>query len=213
MDPGDPKHHAAAGPSADDSPDASADDLLPVVYARLRAIAARCMQGERADHTLGATGLVHEAYLRLAGSREKAWANEAHFFVAAAEAMRRVLVDHARGRATLKRGQGRVQRLDPHHEPEDAAPHAPHALASLSDAAENASPEQILALDQALSRLQGEDPRSAAVVRLRFFAGLSVEHTARVLGASPRTIAREWIFARTRLFELLTGSEAADPGA
>jgi RNA polymerase sigma factor (TIGR02999 family) len=200
MRPGHSPHRAADAP-----PGASGDDLLPVVYARLRAIAARCMQGERSDHTLGATGLVHEAYLRLAGSREKAWANEAHFFVAAAEAMRRVLVDHARGRATLKRGQGRISHLGPG---EDGL----HALASLSDAAEAATPEQILALDEALSRLQAEDPRSAAVVRLRFFAGLSVEHTAQVLASSPRTVAREWVFARTRLFELLTAAGVSEAG-
>ncbi len=161
-------------------------DLVTQVYHRLRALAQQAMQREREDHTLGPTALVHEAYLRLAEGRQTPWSNEAHFFVAAAEAMRRILVDHARARATIKRGSSRVIRI-----------------ANISSIAEKAEPEEIVALDDAISRLEAEDPRAAAVVRLRFFAGLSVEATARVLGASERTVAREWAFARARLYELL----------
>ncbi|MEO1278178.1 MAG: ECF-type sigma factor [Planctomycetota bacterium] len=177
----------------------SVDDLLPEIYDRLRAIARRSMANERSDHTLGATALVHEAYVKLAGraQHDGGWANEAHFFVAAAEAMRRVLVDHARGRMRLKRGgDGRAasRKIDP------------SVIASLSAAAE-ADAEEILALDEAFQRLERENPRGAAVVRLRFYAGLSVEHSATILAVSPRTIKREWAFARARLFDLL-GSES-----
>lgn len=174
-----------------------ADDLLPEIYYRLRAIAQQSMNSERTDHTLGATALVHEAYLRLAGRPQQAggWANEAHFFVAAAEAMRRVLVDHARGRMRIKRGgDGRspARRLDP------------SVLKNVSSVAVEAEPEAVLALDEAFSRLEQEDPRGAAVVRLRFYAGLSVEQSATVLGVSVRTVKREWAFARARLFDLLS---------
>ncbi|MFG0284413.1 MAG: ECF-type sigma factor [Phycisphaerales bacterium JB039] len=162
-------------------------DLVAQVYQRLRALAQQSMRTERDDHTLGPTALVHEAFLRLAEGRRIPWSGEAHFVVAAAEAMRRILVDHARARATIKRGSGRVLRL-----------------ADISSVAEKAAPEEILALDDAISRLEAEDPRAAAVVRLRFFAGLPVEATARILGASERTVAREWSFARARLYELLT---------
>ena len=177
------------------------DDLLPEIYDRLRSVARHAMAGERPDHTLGATALVHEAYVKLAGvaQDQRGWANEAHFFVAAAEAMRRVLVDHARGRMRLKRGgDGRAaaRKIDP------------SAIASLSAAAE-ADPEEIVALDEAFQRLEQENPRGAAVVRLRFYAGLSVEHSATILAVSPRTIKREWAFARARLFDLL-GSEGQD---
>ena len=186
-------------------PQPAIDDLLPEIYDRLRAVARRAMAGERADHTLGATALVHEAYVKLAGRSQEdgGWANEAHFFVAAAEAMRRVLVDHARGRMRLKRGgDGRsaARRVDP------------SAIASLMAAAE-ASPEEILALDEAFHRLEQENPRGAAVVRLRFYAGLSVDQTATILAISPRTIKREWAFARARLFDLLGTESEGSPDA
>lgn len=184
----------ASNPESSDPTSPLAHDLVPLVYARLRALAQRSMQTERIDHTLGATGLVHEAFLRLAENRVNPWSGEAHFFVAAAESMRRILVDHARARATLKRGAGKAIRL-----------------ADISAVAESAEPGEILALDEAMSRLEGEDPGAAAVVRLRFFAGLSVEQTARVLGTSKRTIAREWTFARARLYELLSDPLPPDP--
>lgn len=169
----------------------SPDDLVPQVYERLRAVARRAISSERIDHTLGATGLVHEAYLRLAEGRHKAWSGEAHFFVAAAEAMRRILVDHARARAAQKRGSGKVLRLG-----------------DITSVAEEATPEQILALDEAFLRLEEEDPRAAAVVRLRFYAGMGMEQVAAAMGTSERTIAREWSFARARLFELMGGVQS-----
>jgi len=164
-------------------------ELVEQVYLRLRTLGERAMLGERADHTLGATGLVHEAFLRLATNRKIPWGGEAHFFVAAAQAMRRILVDHARAHNAAKRGFGRVTKL-----------------ADISAVAESAAPSDILAIDDAVSRLAEEDALAAAVVHLRFFAGLSIEQTARVLDTSPRTVSREWAFARARLYELLSDS-------
>jgi RNA polymerase sigma factor (TIGR02999 family) len=156
--------------------------LLPLVYEELRKLAASRMHAERADHTLQATALVHEAFLRLVGNSEQGWANRAHFFAAAGEAMRRILIEHARARQGPKRGGGR-QKL-----PLDVV-----------DLAKDDDPDQILALDDAISRLEEQDPESARVVRLRFYAGLSVEETASALGLSPRTVKREWAFARAFL--------------
>lgn len=183
-----PERGSPAEPPDAGCPARSSAELLPEVYARLRMVADRAMRGERGDHTLGATALVHEAYLRLgAGESEARWAGGAHFLLVAAEAMRRVLVDHARARNTAKRGGGRVIRLG-----------------DITALAAEASTEQIVALDDAFSRLEREDPRAADVVRLRFYAGLSVEQTASLLGVSERTVAREWSFARARLFDLLS---------
>jgi RNA polymerase sigma factor (TIGR02999 family) len=167
--------HAAAG-----------RQILPLVYDELRKLAHSRMNQERADHTLDATGLVHEAYLRLVGQRECAWANRAHFFHAAAEAMRRILIEHARAKAGPMRGGGRLKL------PLDVV-----ELAATGDS------EQILALDEALSRLDEEDKAAAEVVRLRFYAGLSVEEVAHATGASARTVKREWAFARAYLLRLL----------
>jgi RNA polymerase sigma factor (TIGR02999 family) len=168
---------------------AAADDLLRCVYDQLHTIAQRRMAGERASHTLQATALVHEAYLRLMGDQPIAWRDRGQFYLAAAESMRRILVDHARKRSAEKRGGGR-QRL-------------PLSVCDL--AAEN-DPVQILALDQAIMRLQETDSHAAEVVRLRFFAGLTVEETAAALGISERTVKREWTYARAKLFRLLEQS-------
>ena len=165
--------------------------LLPLVYQELRKLAAGRMNAERADHTLQATALVHEAYLRLVGVREQPWANRAHFFAAAAESMRRILIDHARAREGPMRGErrgGKLRKL-----PMD-----------LVDLATTGDPDQILAVDEAISRLAGQDPGAAKVVQLRFYAGLSVEETAATLGVSPRTIKREWAFAKAFLVRTLT---------
>lgn len=175
--------------------DASAE-LLPLVYDQLKAIAGARMRGERAGHTLQATALVHEAYLKLVGDREVSWQNRAHFFAAAAEAMRRILIDHARKRKSEKRGGG-----------------AARAPLSVVDLAVESDPDQILALEEALTRLQGEDPRAAEIVNLRFFAGLSVDETTEATGLSRRTVMREWAFARARLFELLDGCSPGAEGA
>ena len=162
--------------------------LLPLVYEELRKLAAHRMAAERPDHTLQATALVHEAYLRLVGDRDLHWSSRAHFFGAAAEAMRRILVEHARARQGPRRGGDR-QKL-----PLDVL-----------DLAATDNAEQILALDDAISRIEKEDPDSARVVRLRFYAGLSVQETAEALGISPRTVKREWAFARAFLYRALQG--------
>lgn len=165
---------------------AAADRLLPLVYEQLRGAAQKQMAGERSGHTLGATALVHEAYLKLAGPRDIPWANRAHFYAAAAEAMRRILLDHARARG--RRANGPVR------------------LADISDVADLATSDsdQIMAVDAALARLETEDPEAAAIVRLRFYAGLSVDQAAAALGLSPRTGARLWQYARAVLYKALS---------
>jgi RNA polymerase sigma factor (TIGR02999 family) len=173
--------------SAADGDAAAVEELLPLVYAQLRAAAQRCLAGEAPGHTLQATALVHEAYIKLAGPREIAWQNRGHFYAAAAQAMRRILVDHARARGA--RG-GRGVRLS-------ALPDV-QALAA-------GDPEQILAVDRALTRLESDDPEAAALVRLRFFGGLSVDHAAMALGISPRSAARLWKYARASLHRMLEG--------
>lgn len=165
-----------------------ADRLLPMVYMQLRALAQQRMAAERAGHTLQATALVHEAYLRLVGDRELAWQNRAHFFGAAAEAMRRILLDHAKARLRLRRGGGRKP--------------VSLELVGIADLAAEES-ETILAVDDAFRRLECDDQQAANVVRLRFYAGLSTEQTAQALGISPRTVAREWTFARSWLVRAL----------
>jgi RNA polymerase sigma factor (TIGR02999 family) len=172
----------------------AAGRLLPLVYDELRRLAAQRMVGERPEHTLQATALVHEAYLRLVGRGDDdanggdtpRWDGRGHFFAAAAEAMRRILIEHARAREGPRRGGGR-RKL-----PLDVV-----------DLASDDDPLQVLALDEAFSRLELEDPDAAAVARLRFYAGLSVEETATALGSSPRTVKREWAFARAWLLKAL----------
>lgn len=158
------------------------DELFPIVYDELRAIAARYLSGESNAQTLQATALVHEAYLRLVGSAQTPWENRAHFFGAAARAIRRILTERARARGRIKRGggQGRVP-LD------DALVVSPAPNVDLEG------------LDKALSELAKLDPQKARIVELRFFAGLTVEHTALVLGVSTSTVARDWQFARVWL--------------
>jgi len=164
----------------------AAGKLFPLVYEQLRELARQRMAGERAGHTLQATALVHEAYLRLVGHEHALWPSRAQFFFAAAEAMRRILIEHARSRGQLKRGGGRKR----------------VPLNVLDLAAEEQIPE-ILDLDAAVSRLNEESPDVAAVVRLRFYAGLSVEETAAVLGVSASSVKRDWTYARVRLFREL----------
>ena len=167
---------------------ASGAELLEQVYDQLRKIAQVRMGEERRDHTLQATALVHEAYAKLLGDSELSWESRAHFFNAAAQAMRRILIDHARTRNAIKRG-GDQKRVP----------------ISLVDLAEQHDPTEIMALEEAMQSLEMEDERAAQIVSLRFFAGLSVERTALALGVSERTVIREWTFARARLFELMQG--------
>lgn len=199
------QHAAAQGPTmADDGKQVTrllreiphrreaADELLPLVYQHLRMLAAGRMREERPGHTLQATALVHEVYARLLGDAEVSWEDRAHFFRTAAEAMRRILIDHARKRASLKRG-GNRQRLP----------------INVVDLATEQDPAQIMALEEALQALEREDPRAAEVVQLRFFAGLSAAETAEAMQLSERTVMREWAFARARLFQFLEGEPAA----
>lgn len=157
--------------------------LLPLVYDQLRSVAQRALATERPDHTLQATALVHEAYLRLVGDRAVPWSSKAHFYVAAAEAMRRILIDHARSRGRVKRGGDRVKL----------------SLTSVADLATGDSSE-ILGFDEVFRRLETEVPEAAAVVRLRFYAGLTIDQTAEALGVSSNTVDRRWSFARAWLF-------------
>jgi RNA polymerase sigma factor (TIGR02999 family) len=156
--------------------------LLDAVYKQLRAIAQQRMQAEGPGHTLQATALVHEAFLRISQDRQVPFQSRAHFFAAAAEAMRRILIDHARAKGAVKRGGG-LQR----------------APLSVVDLAIGCDHSEILALDEALARLEQAEPEVAMVVRLRFFAGLSGDDTAEALGMSARQVDRVWSYARAWL--------------
>jgi RNA polymerase sigma factor (TIGR02999 family) len=178
--------------AAADGNTAAAGQLLPLVYEQLRRSAQQRLASERDGHTLSATALVHEAYLKLVGPRQIPWAGRGHFYAAAAQAMRRILIDHARSRAA-RGGTGlRFEDIG------DVG-----ALAA-------ADSEQILAVDAAVARLEAEDPEAAAVVRLRFFAGLSVDQAAEALGISPRTAARVWAYARAVLYRELSEDAVRD---
>ena len=166
---------------------ASAEQLLPLVYDELRAIAASKMREERADHTLQPTALVHEAFLRLVDQTQVEWQGRAHFCAMAANMMRRILIDHARRRAAQKRGAGmRKLALD--------------EAGALTGAAD---PAELVALDDLLHELAALNERHARVVELRFFAGLSVDETALVLDVSPATVKNDWRIARAWLMSRL----------
>ena len=165
--------------------------LLPLVYSELKRIALRQLQDEHREHTLAPTALVHELYIRLVDQRRARWQNRAHFFGVAAHLMRRILVDHARARRAGKRG-GSATFI---------------SLDSAEPPADSAAVADVLAIDQALDRLAVRDPDQAHIVELRFFAGLTVEEVAHVLGRSPRTVKREWRLARAWLYrDLRTGN-------
>lgn len=174
--------------------------LLPAVYEELRVMAAAHLRGEREGHTLQSTALVHEAYLRLVGAEAPPWRSRAHFFHAAAEAMRRILIEHARRRSRAKRG-GRRLRVDL-----DDALRDPR-LVDWPD------PDELLAVDQAIRRLEEEDARAAEVVRLRYFAGLDVDETAKALDLSERTVMREWAYAKAWLRDALDAETGNTPEA
>ena len=171
----------------------AAAQLLPLVYDELRRLAAQHLAGEQPGQTLQATALVHEAYLRLLGNGpEPHWNSRGHFFAAAAQAMRHILVDNARRKRRPKHGGGRRRVAL------DAALPAPPADA-----------DGLLALDDALSRLAAEDPEAARIVHLRYYAGLSVEEAAQTLGISRAAAYREWAFARAWLLQALSDGEPA----
>jgi RNA polymerase sigma factor (TIGR02999 family) len=166
------------------------DALMPLVYEQLRKLAARCMASERGGHTLPATALVHEAYLRLAGS-DASWENRTHFYAVAARVMRSILVDHARTKKRNKRG-GAIEHL-PLDEAIAVGPEAPAG---------------ILELDDALRRLAERDPRKSHVVEMLFFGGMTYEETAAALGISPATVHRELKLAKAWLYTHLASSAA-----
>ncbi len=164
----------------------AANELLPAVYGRLRRLAQQMMAQERPGQTLSATALVHEAYLRLLGDGDPSWEDRRHFFGAAAQSMRRILVERARRRGRVKHGGG-------------------HKRVDLGAGDAVAEPESldIVAVDVALRRLEREEPRVAQIVMMRFFAGLSHEETAKALEISERTVRRDWTYAKAWLYQAI----------
>jgi RNA polymerase sigma factor (TIGR02999 family) len=169
----------------------AAELLLPLVYDELCRLAAQRLAQEKPGQTLQATALVHEAYLRLVdGTQVQGWDRRGHFFAAAAEAMRRILVDNARRKGGAKRGRGRAR-----------------VVLDLDKLATPERADDLIALDEALGQLAQTDPQTAELVKLRFFAGLSVKQSAELLGISPRTADLRWAYARAWLFERLGSGE------
>jgi RNA polymerase sigma factor (TIGR02999 family) len=166
----------------------AAAELLPLVYQELRRLAAQKLAGEGPGHTLQPTALVHEAYLKLFGSGpERTWNGRTHFFAAAAEAMRRILIDHARRKQRARHGGGRKQ-----------------VELREAEAVFEGPSDDLLALDESLTALAAADPAKADLVKLRYFAGLTLEEAARLLGISRATADRQWAFARAWLYHAMT---------
>jgi RNA polymerase sigma factor (TIGR02999 family) len=175
------------GPAIEPGDPHGAADLLPLVYSELRSLAAARLAAEAPGHTLQPTALVHEAYLRLVGTGEaRVWAGRAHFFTAAAEAMRRILIDQARHKQADKRG-GRARQVS----------------LEAADVGFTSPADELLDIDEALTRLAAEDAQAARLIQLRYFAGLSVEDAAEVVGIGRSTAYEHWAFARARLKLLL----------
>jgi len=173
----------------------AAEELLPLIYDELRKLAAQRLAREKPGQTLQATALVHDAYMRLVGpDGGRNWDGRGHFFAAAAEAMRRILIDHARRKRAGKHGGGR-RRQD---------------LDGVEIVA-GAPADDLLALDEALTQLQAHDPAKAELVKLRYFAGLTIEEAAEVLGVSPATAKRRWAYARAWLFRAIEGADPPAP--
>ncbi len=174
-------------------------ELIPLIYDRLRRLASSYLQSERSDHTLQTTALVHEAYLRLVDQKQVDWNNRNHFFAVAAQMMRRILVDHARKHHAFKRG-GSFTRI------------------SLDEAAvfSREQPQELIAVDALLTRLTSLDPEGSRIVELRFFAGLSLEETAEVMGLSIARVRRDWSVTKawfTRELGKVSNEELGEPGA
>jgi len=170
------------------------DELLPAVYQELRHLAAQKLSNEPPGQTLQATALVHEAYIRLVGEEARTWRSRGHFFAAAAEAMRRILIENARRKQAFKRGGGR-QRVD---------------IDDAQLAIEEPS-EDIIALDEALTKLAVEESVVAELVKLRYFAGLAIEQAAETMGISSRTADRYWVYARAWLYQEITRENRSHP--
>jgi RNA polymerase sigma factor (TIGR02999 family) len=168
-------------------------DLLPLVYDELRRLASSYMRFESPGHTLQATALVHEAYMKLINQREVTWQSRSHFFGIAAQMIRRILVDHIRATRAQKRGSG-------------------FAALSLDEALGVSEKKnwEIIALDDALKTLAKVDPQQARIVELRFFAGLSIEETASIVGISPATVKRDWVTAKAWLFRELSRTKPGE---
>ena len=175
---------------------AAFDRLVPLVYGELRRLASHYMRRQRPGHTLQTTALINEAYLRLLKHKNMRWHNRSHFFAVAAQAMRRILVDHARSRGYQKRGGGAVK----------------VSLDEVALVAEERAVE-LIALDDAMNDLATRDPRKTQIVELRHFGGLSVEETAEVIGVSPVTVMREWRSAKGWLLRAITKGKQDEPGA
>ena len=170
-----------------DSEDAlRSDELLPLVYDELRHLAVKRMAGEKPGQTLQPTALVHEAWLKISGGKERDWQDRGHFFRAAAQAMRRILVDRARGKSAFKRGEG-------------------NALLNIGDfdLADISRDDRVLLVDEVLERLEKEDPEGARVVSLKFFGGLTEGEIAGIQGVTEPTVRRQWAFAKARLFQMI----------
>jgi RNA polymerase sigma factor (TIGR02999 family) len=167
----------------------AADELLPLVYHELRRIAAARMQREAAGHTLQPTALVHEAWLRLVGEADRTWRNRAYFFAAASECMRRILIENARRKASLKRG-GHLAHF--------------HLEELADDELAQATPdEKLLVINEAVERLERSDPDLARVVIMKFFGGMTNQEVGEHLNVTERTVERHWAFARARLLEII----------
>lgn len=168
------------------------EQLTPLVYGELRRLAGRYLRRERPDHTLQSTALVHEAFIRMIDQRNVRWQNRAHFFGVAAQMIRRILVDHARGRQASKRGAG-----------------APRLSLDEAIALPDRKDIDLVALDDALTSLARIDPQQARIVELRFFTGLTVDETAEVLNISPATVKRDWVTAKAWLYREISRNAAA----
>jgi RNA polymerase sigma-70 factor, ECF subfamily len=166
------------------------EKLLPLVYGELRKLAHSYLQNERSDHTLQATALVHEAYIRLVDWEKVSWQNRAHFFAVAANVMRKILVDHAREKKAQKRDSGQKLSLDE----------------AISLPSQNPREIDLIALDDALEKLAKFDKTQSKIVELRFFGGLTIEETAHAINISPATVKREWTVAKTWLFREIKGN-------
>jgi RNA polymerase sigma factor (TIGR02999 family) len=197
----DPPAGPAPDPAPPPGPTSGSDTFFAQVYDELRAIAHARMRREQPGQTWQSTELVHEAYLRLSRGKGAAWENRRHFFAVATEAMRRILIERARAKGRVKRGG------DPGGRPRAKVPLDLEEVAQLAD---DSDPESILALDRMIERLVQLDDRAAQVVKLRFYAGLTVDEVAEALDTSRRTVMRDWEFARIWLYKQLAGDPDGD---